>query len=67
MEGPTRIDVAQPVRPERNVAGRGRRVAPCPGIPGDQNALIPVSSRPTTNWCTVSVPSYVITDSRLSA
>ena len=23
----------------------------------DQNALIPVSSRPITSWCTVSVPS----------
>ena len=24
---------------------------------GRQNALMPVSSRPITNWCTVSVPS----------
>ena len=26
-------------------------------LAGSQNALMPVSSRPTTSWCTVSVPS----------
>lgn len=41
--------VLQPMR-RRPDAAAAQRV-------GDQNALMPVSSRPTTSSCTVSVPS----------
>src|SRR5690606_39129740 len=44
--------------------GHGTTPPPCKSAPAgaeaaidDQNALMPVSSRPTTSWCTVSVPS----------